>query len=125
MIRFRHRGSFKNSEDFLQRSKKINPKQILEKYAREGVQALRSATPKDSGETAEAWDFEIVGTTAGFKLNWLNSSMNDGIPIAILLQYGHGTRSGTFIEGRDFINPAMRPIFDKIAENIWKEVLGK
>ena len=122
MIRFRHRGDFGNIEKFFKLTKRINPRQILEKYAREGVQRLSSVTPKDSGDTANAWTFEIVRSRSGFKIHWLNSSINDGVPIVILLQYGHGTRSGAYVEGRDFINPAMQPVFDAIAENIWKEV---
>ena len=122
MIRFNHRGNLGLTEMFLKRSKNKNFRPILDKYANQGVVVLRSATPKDSGETAGAWDFKIVTTKSGFSINWTNSHLNEGIPIVILLQYGHGTRSGSFVEGRDFINPVMRPIFDQIAENLWKEV---
>lgn len=122
MIRFSHRGDFGNIEQFLKKSKDTNFRPILEKYARQGVSVLQSATPKDTGETSQSWGFEIVTKRSGFSIHWTNSNMNNGIPIVILLQYGHGTRSGTFIEGRDFINPAMRPLFDQIAENLWKEV---
>lgn len=121
-IKFAHRGSFDKSEKFLNIAKKKNYRSILEKYGREGVRALSSATPQDSGQTANSWDFEILTTGHGFRLSWTNSSMNEGIPIVILLQYGHGTRSGSFVQGRDFINPVMRPLFDTISENIWKEV---
>lgn len=121
-IKFRHRGSFSKTEKFLVRAKDKNYQPILDKYGREGVEALRQATPEDSGQTANSWNFEIVTKRSGFSIHWTNSNIVDGVPIVILLQYGHGTRSGTFVEGRDFINPAMRPLFDKIAENLWKEV---
>jgi len=122
LIKFRHKGSFHNTELFLDRTKKINYRLILEKYAREGIEVLRSATPKDTGATSDSWNFEILTGKSGFTITWTNSHIEDGVPVVILLQYGHGTRSGTFVEGRDFINPAMRPLFDKIAENLWKEV---
>ena len=122
MIKFKHRGNFNNTERFLKGVKQINYDFILRKYAIEGVNALRSSTPKDTGQTADAWGYEIGKRRNGFTITWTNSHLEDGIPIVILLQYGHGTRSGTFVEGRDFINPAMRPIFDNIAENLWKEV---
>lgn len=124
MIRFRHRGDFKNTERLLRSAKNINYRLILEKYARQGIQALASVTPKDSGVTSDSWGYEISPSKSGFKLSWTNSSVNEGVPIVILLQYGHGTRSGTYVQGRDFINPAMRPLFETIAENIWKEVTG-
>ena len=122
MIRFRHRGSFKNTDHFLAGLKKLDYEAILRRYAMDGVSALKINTPKDSGETANAWGYEILKRTNGYSITWTNSHIQDGVPIVILLQYGHGTRSGTFVEGRDFINPAMRPIFDNIAENLWKEV---
>ena len=123
MIKFTQRGNFNNTERFLKGAGKINYRAILTKYALEGVTALRDNTPKDTGLTADSWDYEILVRGAGnFSITWTNTHLVDGIPVVILLQYGHGTRGGTFVEGRDFINPAMRPIFDKIAENIWKEV---
>jgi hypothetical protein len=122
LIRFTHRGSMDKAEQFLRRSKDRNYRAILEKYAVEGVGLLSSATPKDTGLTAGDWGYEIVITRKGFSISWTNSNLNDGVPIVILLQYGHATRSGSFVEGRDFINPAMKPLFDKIAENLWKEV---
>lgn len=122
MITFRHRGSFSNSERFLSQAKKRNYRAILEKYADQGTRALESATPKDTGLTANQWSHEIEITSRGFSIHWTNNNLVDGLPVVILLQYGHGTRSGSFVEGRDFINPAMRPIFDTIAENLWKEV---
>ncbi len=121
MIKFSSRGGFDNTERFLKRSKEADYRRILEKYALEGVQVLGSATPEDTGQTSESWSYQIVKTNKGFKIHWLNDNVRDGVPIVILLQYGHGTRSGTFIEGRDFINPVMRPLFEKISENLWKE----
>lgn len=122
MIRFSHRGSFSKAEKFLRRAKAIDYRPIAEKYGRSGVEALSLNTPKDSGDTANAWSYEIVPRKNGFSLTWRNSNVSDGIPIVILIQYGHGTRSGSFVEGIDFINPAMKPIFDDLAENLWKEV---
>lgn len=122
MITFKHHGSFQSTERFLNASKNRNYKFTIEKYAREGVQALASNTPKDSGLTSEKWGYEIVTSGSGFRIFWTNTNIVDGLPVVILLQYGHGTRSGSFVEGRDFINPAIRPIFDRIAENLWKEV---
>lgn len=122
MITFRHRGSFDRSQRFLGRMWNKNYQPILQKYAMEGTRVLSSATPRDSGQTANSWDYEIITKRNGFIINWTNSHLVEGIPVVILLQYGHGTKSGTFVEGRDFINPAMRPIFDQLAENLWKEV---
>lgn len=124
MIKITHKGNFNNLETFLSKSKTKNWKAILERFANEGVNALRSATPKDSGDTANAWSYDIVmkGRNS-FSIYWTNSNLDSqGVPVVILLQYGHGTRAGTFVEGRDFINPAIRPVFDKISENLSKEV---
>lgn len=122
MIKVRQSGSFDKTELFLKKNKGKDYTLILEKFAREGIQLLRSATPKDTGLTSESWDAKVFKTKSGFKIIWTNSHVENGVPVVILLQYGHGTQSGTFVEGRDFINPAMRPLFDRIAENLWKEV---
>lgn len=122
LISFRHRGNFNSLELFLNKAKNLNYRSILERYAIAGVQALSSATPKDTGETANSWGYEIVIQRSGFSIHWTNSNIVGTVPLVILLQYGHGTRSGSFVEGYDFINPAIRPIFDSIAENLWKEV---
>lgn len=123
MITFRHRGGFDKSQLFLTRIKKLNQDQILRRYAEEGVSALRVATPKDTGLSSESWKYEIVQDSSGFRIFWTNDNLTEnGVPVVILLQYGHGTGTGGFVEGEDFINPAIRPIFDKISENIWKEV---
>lgn len=122
MIHFNQKGDFSKALKYLNGLRGKRYREILEKYAREGVEALRSNTPVDSGVTADSWAYEIVTTRKGFSINWTNSKVVDGVPVVILLQYGHATRSGSFVEGRDFINPAMKPIFDRIAESLWKEV---
>lgn len=122
MITFSHKGTLAKTEKFLRKARDINYRPILERYANQGLIALRSATPVDTGVTADSWTFEIAQTKRGLSIYWKNSHLEDGLPIVILLQYGHGTRTGGFVEGRDFINPAMRPLFDTIAENLWKEV---
>lgn len=121
-IIFTQKGDFANTERYFRRLKAKNYRPILERYANEGVTLLRSATPKDSGVTAESWKYRIVIDGTKFSIQWLNTHTNDGIPIVILLQYGHGTTGGTFVEGRDFINPPMKPLFEKISADIWKEV---
>lgn len=121
-IIFTQRGDFSKTEKYLKGLKDKNYRPILERYANEGLSLLRSATPKDSGLTADSWSYKIVVNRSGISIQWYNSHSNDGIPIIILLQYGHGTTGGTFVEGRDFINPPMRPLFEKISEAIWKEV---
>ena len=96
--------------------------EVLRKYGQEGVDALSSATPFETGHTASSWGYEIHETKDGAELVWTNSNINQGVNIAVILQYGHGTRNGGYIQGRDYINPALRPIFDRIAEAAWKEV---
>lgn len=121
MIEFKHRGDFKSIEKFLSGASKIDYRKILDSYGREGVRALALATPVDSGLTASSWGYQIY-TSKGFaKISWTNSNVVDGVPVAILLQYGHATKSGSYIEGRDYINPALQGIFDKLAVEAWKE----
>jgi hypothetical protein len=117
------RSSYK-TEDFLRRMQKQAFLQSLDKYGRIGVQALQKATPEDSGVTAESWSYEIVRRNGYFSIQWMNTNTEDpgNIPIAVLVQYGHGTKQGAWVEGRDYINPAMRPIFDQIATDVWREV---
>jgi hypothetical protein len=121
-IKFTHRGSFDHTEKFFRAIYHKNYRPIVEKYAAQGLTALKNATPIETGETKDRWNYEIVVNRGGLKIYWTNDHENQGIPIVILLQYGHGTRGGTYVTGRDFINPAMKPTFDAIAENIWKEV---
>ena len=122
MIKFRQKGDFSKLTRYLERAKETVRLGVLDKYGREGVAALASATPVDSGLTASSWYYEIVHGNGSSKINFCNSHFNKGIPIAIILQYGHGTGTGGWVEGRDYINPAMRPVFDKIANEAWREV---
>jgi hypothetical protein len=122
MISFRHKGDFSKSMRFLERAKNVVKLGDLDKYGRAGVAALASATPVDSGETANSWYYEIVRTKDSVTIEFHNSNIQNGVPIAIILQYGHGTGTGGFVQGRDYINPAIRPIFDSIADDAWREV---
>lgn len=121
-IRVKHRGNFNKTEKFFKKSQKDEFFDRLDRYARMGVSALESATPVDSGLTASSWDYEIHQSRNSAKIVWTNSNINQGVPIAIILQYGHGTRNGGYVQGRDYINPAIKPVFDRIAEGVWKEV---
>jgi len=122
MISFRQKGDFSKLTRFLEKAKNVVRIGDLDKYGREGVAALASATPVDSGLTASSWYYEIENKNGSAKILFNNSNIQNGVPIAIILQYGHGTGSGGWVQGRDYINPAIRPIFDKIAENAWREV---
>lgn len=122
MIVIKHKGDFKKTEKFLKDISRIDFLRILDKYGREGVTALANATPIDTGLTAGSWSYEVSHSRNSYTITWSNSHVNDGVPIAIILQYGHGTRNGGYVQGRDYINPAMQPIFDKIAEEAWREV---
>lgn len=124
MITIEHKGDFSKVTKFLERAKKNSRITVLDKYAQEGVNALMSATPVDTGKTANSWYYEIEKTNGGAKINFCNSHTNKGVNIAIILQYGHGTGTGGWVEGRDYINPAIQPVFDKIAESAWREVVG-
>lgn len=122
MVIVKQKGDFSKTEKFLNTISKKLYYRNLQKYAEQGVAALASATPIDSGTTANSWGYEIRQTKNSVSIYWTNSNVNKGVPIAVIIQYGHGTRNGGYVQGRDYINPAMRPIFDKIAENVWKEV---
>lgn len=122
MISFKHRGNFNKTEKFLTSASKAEYMRILDKYGKEGVNALMAATPVESGETARAWDYRIRIFRSSFYIEWTNSNIIDGVPIAVILQYGHATRNGGYVQGRDYINPALKPIFDKIADEVWREV---
>jgi hypothetical protein len=115
-------GSFRNIQQFLLRMQNGEVYAALDSYAQQGVAALSAATPVDSGETARAWSYEISHRGGSWSIEWTNGHVNDGEVIAILLQYGHGTGTGGFVQGRDYINPAMRPIFDRISADVWKAV---
>lgn len=122
MIQFKHKGSFKNTENFFKKSLKRDYLKILDRYAQEGVKALAAATPIDTGKTAASWGYEIKQFNGEVRIIWTNSNIQDGVPIALIIQYGHVLPSGAYIQGRDYINPAIKPVFDKLAENVWKEV---
>ena len=122
MITIRHKGNFEKTDKFLKRIKEREYAKILEKYAARGVEALRLYTPKDTGTTASSWTYEIKSTNNGMSIVWHNHNVNKGVNIALILQYGHGTRRGGYVSGRDYINPALRPIFDNLADDAWKEV---
>lgn len=122
MISFRHSGNFKNTERFFKRAPNVNYKKILDFYGKAGVRALEKATPADTGLTASSWEYSYTITKDYISLAWNNTNQENGVPIAILLQYGHGTRNGGYVQGRDYINPALKPIFDNLAEQAWKEI---
>ena len=122
MITFRQKGDFSKLSRYLEKVKEAAKVGILDKYGQAGVAALSSATPVESGLTAKSWYYEIEHTKSSAVIRFLNSNVNKGVPIAIILQYGHGTGTGGWVEGRDYINPAIQPIFDKIVEEAWKEV---
>lgn len=124
MIKFTHKGDFSKLTRFLEKAKNAVKLGDLDKYGRAGVAALSSATPVDSGETASSWYYKIEHQNGRASINFYNSNVNQGVPIAIILQYGHATGTGGWVEGRDYINPAIQPIFDEIANNAWKEVTG-
>jgi len=122
MISFRQKGDFSKLTRYLERAKNAVKIGDLDKYGREGVAALASATPVDTGLTANSWYYEIVHSNGSVTINFNNSNIQNGVPIAIILQYGHGTGTGGWVQGRDYINPAIQPIFDKIANEAWREV---
>lgn len=122
MISFRHKGDFSKTTRFLEKAKGAVRLSSFDKYGRAGVAALASATPVDTGKTANSWGYEVVNDKGSVTISFTNSNIQNGVPIAIILQYGHGTGTGGWVQGRDYINPAIRPIFDKIVEEAWKEV---
>lgn len=122
MISFRHKGDFSKLTRYLVKAKDAVRLADLDKYGREGVAALASATPVDSGLTASSWYYEIEQKNGSISISFYNRNIQNGIPIAIIIQYGHGTGNGGWVQGRDYINPAIQPIFDKIANNVWREV---
>ena len=122
MISFRQKGDFRKVTRYFERVKEAVSLGILDKYGREGVAALASATPIDSGETANSWYYEIENKNGSATISFHNSNIQNGVPIAIILQYGHGTRNGGWVQGRDYINPAIQPIFDRIVDYAWREV---
>lgn len=122
VIVFRQKGDWKKTRKFLKRCSDLDLDDVLNLYGQEGVDALAKATPKDTGKTAASWSYEVTKGRESIAITWRNSNIVDGVPIAVILQYGHGTRNGGYVEGVDYINPAMRPIFERIAARAWGEV---
>ena len=122
MISFRQKGDFSKLTRYFERVKEAAKLGVLDKYGQEGVAALSSATPVESGQTANSWNYEIERQNGSVSIVFKNSNINKGVPIAIILQYGHGTGTGGWVQGRDYINPAIQPIFDRIADDAWREV---
>ena len=123
MIRIKHKGDFRNTERFFANAPRAVKREILETYGQAGVTALASATPVESGEIAAAWGYEIVQNSGGYSIYWTNSHINKGVNIAVILQYGHGTGTGGYVEGIDYINPALQPVFQQLADAAWEEVM--
>lgn len=122
MITFKQKGDFKKATRYFERLKEICKLGTLDKYGRAGVEALSSATPIDSGITSDSWSYEIEHGKGFAAIHFLNSNVNDGVNIAVILQYGHGTRNGGWVNGIDYINPAVKPLFEKMVDELWKEV---
>ena len=122
MFSFNVRQEGMRSEEYLKNLKQMQIESILSKYAQIGVQALANATPKDSGATAYAWGYEIEKDANGYAIYWTNDNINEGVNIAVILQYGHGTGTGGYVQANDYINPAMAPVFEQIADAAWNEV---
>ena len=122
-VTFKHRGDLKKTKSFLKNASKRDYLKDLHMYGKMGVEALSEATPVDSGLTANSWSYVIERNKDNTTISWLNTNINDGVNIAIILQYGHGTGTGGYVQGQDYINPAIRPVFDKIAEDAWKGVV--
>lgn len=122
IITYRTKGDLTKTETFLKRLMKQDLKSILNKYGQLGVEALSKATPVDTGKTAASWDYEVTIAPGSATLTWTNSNTNQGIPIALLIQYGHGTPTGGYVPGQDYIKPAIRPIMDELTKELWKEV---
>ena len=122
MIKFKHKGDFSKATRYFQRIKKAGNLADLDRFGKEGVAALSAATPVDTGLTAGSWYYEIKKTHGSVTISFNNSHIQNGVPIAIILQYGHGTRNGGWVEGRDYINPSIQPVFDRILQDAWREV---
>lgn len=122
VIEFKHKGDFRKTDGFLKSIKHFSIENILRRYGEAGVIALQEATPVDTGKTAAGWYYDIEKTATQTKVVWKNSNVNDGVKIAMLIQMGHGTASGTWVEGVDYINPALQPIFDAIARDAFNEI---
>jgi len=124
MITFKQTGDFSKTKKTFKKMQDATKRGILERYGKAGVAALASATPSESGKTAGSWTYEIQNRANGSRISFSNTNINKGVNIAIILQYGHGTGTGGWVQGRDYINPAIRPVFDSIAEAVWKEIVS-
>lgn len=124
MIKVKTSGSFSNMQKFLKRANLMRVEKILNRYGRYGCQRLAAATPVDSGKTAASWTYEVVQKDGAYDLVFLNTNTNKYVNIAIILQTGHATGTGGYVKGQDYINPVLKPIFDALADQVWKEVTG-
>lgn len=125
MITFKQKGNLKKLDNFLEKMLDPINLSILDRYGKKGVEALARATPIDTGRTAASWDYEISRENGRVSLSFTNSNINDYVQIAIILQYGHATRNGGFVQGIDYINPAIQPLFEDLANSAWKELIGR
>ena len=122
MITFTSSGSFRKTEAFLKAMQALNVMAVLDRHGRDGVSALSAATPMLTGLAASSWDYEVARNGSTYSITWMNHDVENGFPVAIMLQFGYGTGTGGFVAGQDYINPAIRPIFDRIADEVWKVV---
>lgn len=122
MISFVHKGDFSKTSRFLEKAGKGIDTRLLDRYGRQGVKALSAATPKDTGQTAASWQYVIIQQNGSVSITFENTNIQNEVPIAIILQYGHATKNGGWVQGRDYINPAIRPLFDQLANEAWEEV---
>lgn len=122
MIRFEQKGDFSKLERYLKKVKHTNLNSVLHRYGQKGVKALSAATPVETGATAQSWYYEVENNRNRVAINFYNSNIENGAPIAIIVQYGHGTGTGGWVQGRDYINPAIQPVFDEITKDVWREV---
>lgn len=124
MISLKSKGGWLNTFNYLRKASKLNLSSLLERYAEKGVEALSQSTPIDTGLAASSWSYTIDQEKGGSKITWINNDIEGGCNVAILIQYGHGVRGGGYVQGRDFINPAMQPVFDSMVEELWEEIGG-
>lgn len=124
MIKITQKGDFKNTDRFFMRVIKREYMKLFNEVGKAGVKALQEATPKKTGTTAASWTYSVEETNGGLSISWNNSNANDGANVAILIQLGHGTASGAYVKGVDYINPALKPVFDAFANKVWWEVTG-
>lgn len=122
VITLKTSGSFNNIEKYLRKSSRLTLDSLFDIYGKRGVELLKQNTPIDSGDSANSWEYIVEKKTGFTNLSWHNKNINDGVPVVILIQYGHATKNGSFVEGRDFINPALKPVFENMIEELWKEV---